>query len=138
MGFQRAGWPREIRLLRGQENKWACQRRDVSCLRNTNAYSKYVAPRQAFVFGIKSLDLLLCAAGTRARQCLLHAALRFKFPILNPKGSGEGFPWKAPLGKRLRLGKGANASTDLCVCVCVRLCHAAPQPCQCLCESSFR
>lgn len=37
---------------RGKENKWACHWRDVSCLLNTNAYSKYVVPGEAFVFGI--------------------------------------------------------------------------------------
>lgn len=77
--FQCTGWPREIRLPRGKENKWACHRRDVSCLLNMNAYSKYVALRQAFVFSIKSLDLLFRAVGTRARQRFLHITLRFNF-----------------------------------------------------------
>lgn len=36
-------------------------------------YSKYVAPRQAFVFSIKSLDLLFRALGTHAHATVLSS-----------------------------------------------------------------
>lgn len=52
-----------------------------------NAYSKYVAPREAFVFSIKSQDPLFCAVGTHVRQRFFLTSHRCDFiSDIEPEG----------------------------------------------------
>lgn len=113
--FQCTGWPREIRLLRGKENKWACHRRDVSCLLNMNAYSKYVALRQAFVFS----RVWICYSAMSAH---MHDRASFTshcdlISDTEPEGLSKGFP--GAVWTCLRFGKrGENASKGRPACLC--------------------